>query len=122
MTGLQARKWTHRNVRAGLCMALLVCCLNAAAASNDWLVGIWQLAEDKKNPGVTDDFMDFDANGAVQLRDSKKVYASCTYLPGESAVVLRCVVRGKEKALTFRVGSGHKTLTSPQGDIYKKLH
>jgi hypothetical protein len=86
---------------------------NANADVNQWIVG-------KKNPGTTDDFMDFDANGSVVLHDSKKTYANCTYVFGESVVLLKCIVGSKEKPLTMHVSSDKKSLVNPQGDIYRK--
>lgn len=91
-----------------------------ADAANQWIVGTWQLAEDKKNPGTTDDFMDFDSNGSVVLRDSKKTYANCTYVFSDSVVVLNCIIGSKEKPLTMRVSSDKKSLVNPQGDVYRK--
>ncbi|GAB3252558.1 hypothetical protein [Chitinimonas naiadis] len=91
-----------------------------AADANAWVQGTWQLAEDKKNPGATDDFMDFAADGTVKLRDSKAVYAICTYAPSAQAVLLTCIVRGKEKPLLLKASADKKALINPQGDVYRK--
>lgn len=91
-----------------------------SAEGNAWLVGTWQLAEDRKTPGFTDDYMDFEANGAVTLRDGKRAYANCSYTPTGATVLLKCVVRGKEKLLSFQVASDRRSIANPQGDIYRK--
>lgn len=109
-----------RLVFVAIALASSMAVSNANADANQWIVGTWQLAEDKKNPGTTDDFMDFDANGSVVLRDSKKTYANCTYVFGESVVLLKCIVGSKEKPLTMHVSSDKKSLVNPQGDIYRK--
>jgi len=96
--------------------------ITANADANQWIVGTWQLTEDKKNTGTTDDFMDFDVNGAVSLRDSKKIYASCTYGPSEGVVLLKCIVGSKEKLLSLRVSSDKKSLVNHLGDVYRKPH
>lgn len=101
-------------------MATSLVSVNANADTNQWIVGTWQLAEDKKNPGTTDDFMDFDANGSVSLRSSKKTYANCTYVPTAGVVLLKCIVGNKEKPLTLQVSGDRKSLVNPQGDVYKK--
>ncbi|MDS4030116.1 MAG: hypothetical protein RKO66_08580 [Candidatus Contendobacter sp.] len=109
-----------RLVFVAIALASSMAGANANADENQWIVGTWQLAEDKKNPGTTDDFMDFDANGAVVLRDSKKTYANCTYALNESVVLLKCIVGNKEKPLTMHVSSDKKSLVNPQGDVYRK--
>lgn len=96
--------------------------INTKADVNQWIVGTWQLAEDKKNPGTTDDFMDFDTNGAVVLRDSKQTYANCTYVLSESVVLLKCIVGSREKPLTMHVSSDKQSLVNPQGDVYRRSH
>lgn len=107
---------------AFVAFVMVSCLAGANADPNQWIVGTWQLAQDKKNPGTTDDFMDFDVNGTVALRDSKKTYANCTYAPKESVVLLKCVVGGKEKPLTLRISGDKRSLVNPQGDVYGKQH
>lgn len=109
-----------RLVFVAIALASSMAGANANADENQWIVGTWQLAEDKKNPGTTDDFMDFGSNGFVVLRDSKKTYANCTYAFGESVVVLNCIIGSKEKPLTMRVSNDKKSLINPQGDVYRK--
>lgn len=77
-------------------LAGLSCAGNALAQeSAAWLAGTWQLAEDRKKPGFTDDFMDFDAQATVVLRDSQKAYANCRYQPGAGVLLLTCIAGGK---------------------------
>lgn len=93
----------------------------SAAEDNAWLIGTWQLSEDKKKPGFTDDYMDFFADGAVILRDSKGIFANCKYNRSESLLVLNCVANGKEKVMSFRASPDRRTLTNRLDDIYKKI-
>lgn len=102
-------------------LAGLACGGNALAQEGTgWLVGTWQLAEDRKKPGFTDDFMDFDAQGTVVLRDSKRTYANCRYQPGASVLLLTCIAGGKERPMTVRVAPDKTSLTNSVGDVYRK--
>lgn len=91
-----------------------------AAEPDAWLLGTWQLSEDKRTPGFTDDYMDFLADGVVTMRDAKKPYARCRYAPSATAVLLTCVAHGRERPLTFKVSGDQRALTNPIGDVYRK--
>ena len=84
-------------------------------------IGTWQLAEDQNHPGLTDDFMDLSKDGVAILRDSKGVYAKCTYTTQDSGVLLKCLIKGTEKALFMRTHSDGQSLVNSRGDIYRKL-
>lgn len=92
-----------------------------AAGGSPWLVGTWQLSEDKRTPGFTDDYMDFSAAGTVTLRDSKSTFATCVCDPPETVVVLKCLVKGKERVISFRASTDKRSLTNSLGDIYRKV-
>ncbi|MCJ0765590.1 hypothetical protein [Variovorax terrae] len=108
----------RRALAAGLCG--LMAGLAPAAENPAWLLGTWQLHEDQKRPGFTDDFMDFHADGSVTLRDSKGVFATCPYTPSVTRLMLVCTVRGQEKAVVYRISDDHKTLVNPLGDVYRR--
>lgn len=108
---------------AALVLAAASLALAGPASAQDgtaWLAGTWQLAQDRKNPGFTDDFMDFDAQGTVVLRDSKKTYAHCRYQPGSGTLLLTCIAGGKERPMTVRVAPDRASLTNSVGDVYRK--
>ena len=111
-----------RTVDAAMALLLGLSCAGSALAQEGtgWLVGTWQLAEDRKKPGFTDDFMDFDAQGTVVLRDSQKVYAHCRYQPGAGVLLLTCIAGGKERPMTMRVAPDKTSLTNSVGDVYRK--
>ncbi|HEY9103132.1 hypothetical protein [Chitinimonas sp.] len=91
-----------------------------AAESNAWLVGTWKMFEDKGSSKVEEDYMDFQADGTVNLRDGKAVYVRCTYVPDAKAVVLTCPVRGKDKLLSMKVSKDRKVLDNQIGGLYRK--
>lgn len=110
------------HVRKALVSIVLLALGGGALAQEgtSWLIGTWQLAEDRKKPGFTDDFMDFDAQGTVVLRDSQKAYANCRYQPGPGVLLLTCIAGGRERPMTMRVTPDKTSLTNPIGDVYRK--
>ena len=121
MTGIETRG-ARTKVAAGAFVMLFSFAGNTlAAGGSSWWVGTWQLSEDKRTPGFTDDYMDFSASGTVTLRDSKSTFANCAYDPSESVIVLKCILKGKERAFSFRVSTDKRSLTNSLGDVYRKL-
>lgn len=90
------------------------------ADNNSWLIGTWQLTENRSKPGDTDDFMDFAQDQFVVLRDSKSIFATCAYSTNNNQVLLKCNIRGKEKSLSYQVSSDKKSIINPLGDVYRK--
>ena len=103
-------------------LALAVCMVSITAfgADSAWLVGTWQLSENRAQPGDTDDYMDFLQDQTVILRDSKRAFATCSYTTNSTQVLLKCLVRGKEKSLSFQVAPDKKSMSNPLGDVYRK--
>jgi len=102
-------------------LAACIVSINAYGAdSNLWLVGTWQLSENRTKPGDTDDYMDFKQDQSVALRDSKSTFATCSYSTSSNQVLLKCNVRGKEKSLSYQVSPDKKSIINPLGDVYRK--